>query len=167
MTDTTTATETGETGSGAGEQKQEQIFSQADLDRIVKDRLAQQAKKFADYDELKAAAAGAKTLEERVGTLEGELTATRTDALRSKVAARFGISTDSKDDKPSDADLFLTGSDEATLVAQAERLSARAADVKKHGNVAPNEGETKTSGKSEDAEARETVGQLFGGAESD
>lgn len=44
------------------------------------------------------------------------------DALRLRVAAKFGISDE-------DADLFLTGSDEDTLMRQAERLAARNAEA--------------------------------------
>lgn len=117
-------------------------FTQADIDRIVKDRLAQQAKnQFGDYDDLKSKAAGAKTLEDRLGTLESELSATKSEALRTSVAARFKISTEKgPKGEPSDADLFLTGTDEASLIAQAERLAGREADRKKQGNYAPKEG---------------------------
>ena len=39
-----------------------------------------------------------------------------------------------------DAELFLTGSDEATLNRQAERLAGRVDERKKQGNHAPREG---------------------------
>lgn len=150
------------------DQKQEQgkSFTQAEVDAIIRDRLKQQERtKFGDYNELKAKADGAKTLEERLGTLEQELSTTRADALRSSIAARFGISTEKgKDGEPSDADLFLTGTDESTLTAQAQRLAARQADSKKQGNVAPKEGETKTSGAGDTA-SREFVRDLFNRAE--
>lgn len=142
-----------------GEQKQEQTFTQADVDKIVRDRLAQQAKnKFGDYDDLKVRAEGAKTLEERLADVESRYKEAETKALRSDIAAKFGID-------PVDRDLFLTGSDVETLTAQATRLAERVAAVKKQGNVAPKEGATKTSGSSEDAEAREFVGNLFGAAD--
>lgn len=165
MTDTTTATDA-ETQVEGGEQKQEQTFTQAELDRIVRDRLAQQAKnKFGDYEELKTRAEGARTLEERLGTLEQELTQTKTTALRASVAARFGISTEKgENDAPSDADLFLTGTDEATLIAQAQRLAGRQVESKKQGNVAPKEGGTKTTGNT-DTDTREFVSSLFGGSD--
>lgn len=154
----------------AAEQKQQEqakTFTQAELDSIVRDRLAQQAKnKFGDYEELKTKAAGAQTLEERLGTVEAELSSTKAESLRNRVAAKFGISTEKgPKDEPSDADLFLTGTDESILTAQAQRLANRQADSKKQGNVAPNEGGTKTIGKPEEQEAREFVSSLFGGAE--
>jgi len=50
-----------------------------------------------------------------------------------RVAVEHGISIE-------DADLFLTGKDDATLRAQAQRLADREADRKKNGNVVPREG---------------------------
>jgi hypothetical protein len=147
--------------------KQEpKTFTAEEVESIVKERLAQQAKnRFGDYEELKTKAEGAQTLEERLGTLEGELTATKTAALRSSVAAEHGIST-KKGDKgePSDADLFLTGTDLETLASQAKRLVERVADQKKHGNVAPKEGVTTTTGDGTQ-DMREFAKNLFGRAD--
>jgi hypothetical protein len=145
--------------------QQGQAITQADVDRIVKERLAQQAKnQFGDYAELKAKAEGAKTLEDRFAALEGELSNTKADALRAGIAATFGIST-KKGEKgePSDADLFLTGTDETALTAQATRLAGREADRKAQGNVAPKEGETKNSGNT-DSDLRTFTQGLFGNA---
>lgn len=172
MTDATTDATDAEKANDGGEQKpQEQAttFTQADVDRIVKDRLTKQAKtiadKFSDYDETKAEAAKAKSLEERLGTLESELSSTKADALRTSIAAKFGISTEKGEKgEPSDADLFLTGTDESTLTAQAQRLAGRQADAKKNGNVAPKEGETKTTG-GPTADLREFTRGLFGNAD--
>ena len=170
MTESTT-TDAGEGTTTEGEQQQGQAttFTQADIDRIVKDRLAQQAKtiaaKFSDYDETKAKAETAKSLEDRLGSLEAELTSTKASALRTSIAARFGVSTEKgAKGEPSDADRFLTGTDEETLTAQAQRLSTRQADLKKQGNVAPKEGETKSTG-DEKAPLREFAKELFGRAE--
>lgn len=149
-----------------GQSQQEQSFTQADVDRIIKDRLDQQARnRFGDYADLKAKAEGAKTLEDRLGTLETELTSTKAAALRTSIAAEFGISTKKgPKGEPSDADLFLTGTDESTLTAQAQRLAGREADRKKNGNVAPKEGDTKNSGKN-DSTMRDFAQQLFGNAD--
>jgi hypothetical protein len=148
------------------EQKQEQTFNQAEVDRIVRERAERLAKQmFPDYAELKTKAEGAKTLEDRLGSLEQELSTTKAEALRTGIAARFGISTEKgKDGEPSDADLFLTGTDEATLTAQAQRLAARQADSKKQGNVAPKEGATTTTGKG-DSDLREFARELFSRAD--
>lgn len=158
MSDTTNAESAAEATTEGGEQKQEQAFSQADVDKIVRDRLAQQAKnKFGDYDELKATAAGAKTVEQKLAELETKHAEAEARALRSEVAARHGISTE-------DRDLFLTGSDPDALEAQASRLAARAVEQKKTGNVAPKEGDTKNTGDT-DKDSRVFVGDLFGGTE--
>ena len=153
---------------GEGEQTQEQqaTFTQAEVDRIVAQRAERIAKqRYGDYDDLKAKAEGAKTLEERFAAVESELATTKADALRTRIASKYGISTEApKDGEPSDADLFLTGTDEATLTAQAQRLAAQVADRKQHGNVAPKEGTTTTTGGA-DQETREFARNLFGSAD--
>lgn len=168
MTEATNTAAATETAAGATEQQQEQAksFTQAEVDALIRDRLTQQARnKFGDYDELKTKAAGAQTLEERLGTLEAELSTTKAQALRSSIAARFGVSTEKgPKGEPSDADLFLTGTDETTLTAQAQRLAVRQADSKKQGNVAPKEGNNTTQADPKASE-REFVKDLFGRAE--
>jgi hypothetical protein len=72
------------------------------------------------------------------------------------VQAKHGI-----DDE--DADLFLTGSDEATLTRQAERLAGRSDERKKQGNHAPREGANTSTSKSGDE--REFVRSLFANTE--
>jgi hypothetical protein len=130
-------------------------FTQAELDQMINDRLAQQAKnKFGDYAELKAKAEGAKTIEQQLADLATKHAAAEARALRSDIAAKHGISTE-------DRDLFLTGSDEATLEAQAKRLAERNAEQKKNGNRAPREGRTTTTGDAE-KDMREGVRALFG-----
>lgn len=159
---TATAAETAAESGGEG---QEQTFTQADVDRIVKERVTRERAKFSDYDALKSQAEGAKTLEQQVADLRGELDSTKAESLRARVAAEHGISTKKgPNGEPSDADLFLTGSTEETLLAQASRLAAREADRKKQGNVAPKEGATSTTAGPEQ-EARDFVGDLFGGGD--
>lgn len=144
------------------EQSKDQSFTQADVDRIVQERLAQQARnKFGDYDALKSQAGASQTLEQRVAEMEARAQAAEAQALRATVAAEFGISTKKgPKGEPSDADLFLTGSDHSTLTAQAQRLAVREEDRKKHGNFAPKEGQTPvSSGASEDL--RDFTKKLF------
>jgi hypothetical protein len=139
----------------AGEQQQDKTFTQAEVNSIIKERLAQQRKnEFGDYNDLKAKAEGAKTLEDKVADLAAKYSAAEARALRSDIAARHGINAE-------DRDLFLTGSDEATLEAQAKRLAERDADRKSKGNVAPKEGAVKNTG-SDDSEARDFTARLFG-----
>lgn len=150
-------------GTPAGTPKpQETTFTQADVERIVKERLAQQAKnKFGDYEDLKTKAGDALTLEQRVAEMETRATKAEAEALRSRVAATFGVSTKKgPNGEPSDADLFLTGADESTLTAQAQRLAGREEDRKKQGNYAPKEGQApSSSGESEDL--RDFTKKLF------
>lgn len=152
-----------------GKDKSETTFTQADVDRVVTERLAREREKYKDYDDLKAQVEGAKTAEQKLSDKIAELEAKHAEsearALRAAIAAEYGIST-KKGDKgePSDADLFLTGSDEATLTAQASRLAAQVAERKKTGNVAPKEGAPKNEGKDE-TELREFTRNLFGQAD--
>lgn len=156
MSDTTT-TDAETTVEGEQQEQKPQTFTQADVDKIVRDRLAQQAKnKFANYDEYKAAAEGAKTVEQKLADLEAKHAEAEARALRSDIATKHGISAE-------DRDLFLTGSDEATLTAQAKRLAERIADQKKNGNRAPKEGRTVTTTISpKDAAKREWLASLTG-----
>jgi hypothetical protein len=159
MTDTTTADAGTETGQQDTQQKtgqqQEATFTQADVDKAIRDRLARERTKYADYDELKAKAEGAKTLEEKLADLQKRTDEADARALRSDIAAKHGIS-------PEDRDLFLTGADEATLEAQAKRLSDRDAATKTQGNVARSEGTTKTTGSDKDGEMRDFAHSFFG-----
>ena len=167
----TTETTTG-TGQGTAETaapgtevqtQEQQMVSAADVERIVKDRLAQQAKnKFGDYEALKAQAGQSATLDQRLATLEGDLTTSRAEALRARVAADYGISTKAgPNGEPSDADLFLTGSDADSLKAQAERLAGREADRQTKGNRAAKEGTTTTTGNAT-SDVKQFARQLFG-----
>jgi hypothetical protein len=131
-------------GSGAGDG---QSFTQADVDRIVTERLKREREttkaKYADYDDLKARAEGAKTLEDRLADLETKGTEAEQRALRAEIASEFSISTKrGEKGEPSDADLFLTATDEDGLRKQAERLAGRESDRKKTGNHVPREGQT-------------------------
>jgi hypothetical protein len=111
----------------------ETTFTQADVDRIVRERVAREKAKYADYDDLKAKAGTAATVEEKMAALEKRLTEADAKALRAKVQADHGITAE-------DATLFLTGSDEATLTAQAKALAAKTVDTKKKGIRVPEEG---------------------------
>lgn len=149
MTDETTTTET------TAQTEAEKTFTQAEVNKIVKERLTQQARNnYGDYEELKAKAEGARTLEDQVADLAAKYSAAEARALRSDIAARFGISAE-------DRDLFLTGTDESTLEAQAKRLADRENERKKDGNRAPKEGRTTTTGNA-DEDMRVAVRGLFG-----
>lgn len=127
--------------------KPEQAFTQADVDRIVADRLKREREtvkaKYADYDDLKVKAGQATTAEERIAALEREVDASRREALRRRVQAAHGIADE-------DADLFLTGADEESLTAQAKRLAQRAPERKNH---VPREGNNPRPGEGDDMRA--------------
>lgn len=136
------------------EQQQEtQTFTQADVDRIVRERIKRERDRFADYDDLKVKASEKATAEERIAALEQQITDANTTALRARVQARFGVSEE-------DADLFLTASDEETLIKQAQRLSERESERKKQGNVVPREG--KNPKVTDDDPRREFLRNLMG-----
>lgn len=147
----------GDDGNKGGDDKAGKTFTQAELDQIVRDRVGREKAKYADYDELKGKADGAKSVEDKLADLEKKHAAAETRALRSEIAATHGISTE-------DRDTFLTGTDEETLTRQAKRLAEMAADRKKNGNVAPREGGTKKTGDAK-TDMREFTRGLFGDAD--
>ena len=129
---------------------------QSEVDKIVAKVRAEERRKatekFKDYDDLKAKAGEKQTLEERIAEMEQRTAQAVATALRSDIAAEFGISKD-------DRDLFLTASDEDTLRAQAKRLADRDADRKKNPPRVPKEG---TVTDPTDSQDREFARQLFG-----
>lgn len=130
-------------------------FTQEEVDRIIADRLKRE-----DVKGLKAKAAlvdESKSETQRLADQIAELTKAQSTAqaqvTRYRIATKHGISDE-------DADLFLTGSDEETISAQAKRLVERDATRKKQGNYVPNEGRTSTNPPG-DSETRTFVKTLF------
>ena len=136
-----------------GEQAATETFTQADIDRIVRERVARERAKYADYEDLKKQAAGAKTAEDRLAEMEKRTAEAETKALRSDIAAKHHISAE-------DRDLFLTGTNEETLTAQAKRLAERVSERKKQGNQVPREGTSTGAGTNDPM--REFARGLFG-----
>ena len=119
-------TEQNGAANGAPETPQS-TFTQADVDRIVADRLGRERGKYADYDQLKAKAGefdklaeAQKTeqqkLAEQLATAQAEVTAARTEALRLKVATAKGL--------PSALAARLHGASEEEMTADADALLA-------------------------------------------
>lgn len=149
------------------------ITSQQELNTALKDRLDRERAKFKDYDEIKAKAAKLDEIEQanlselekangRITTAESERDTAKAEALRLRIAVTHGISLD-------DADLFLTGTDEESLTAQAKRLSDRAAEHanaeaerKKKNPIVSKEG-TSTQGTTTEEDDREFARNFFGG----
>lgn len=141
-------------------------FTQEDVNRIVGEAKRAERSKFADYNDLKAKADGVKSVEQQLAEIQAQNKALARDALASKIAAKHKISSE-------DADLFLTGADEDTLNAQAERLAAHLKAQSKEETpsngrrpgvpYAPLEGRNPKNNST--SEARSAVRALFGGGE--
>lgn len=129
-------TEGTETAAAAEVQKSESL-TQADVDRIVKDRLERERAKFADYDTLKERAAKFDEIEESQKTEQQKLAdkaaaaeakAAEKDAelARVKAAVKHGLTEE-------DLDLLGTHGTAEEIDARAEKLAARikAADTNK------------------------------------
>ena len=89
------AAEGGEQGTQQQEQaKPEAGLTQADVDKIVKERVARERAKFADYDELKARAEGAKTVEQQLADLKAQNAQALAEACRAYPMAPLSDATD-------------------------------------------------------------------------
>jgi len=155
------------------------ITTPAELDAFLKDRVARAERKatekYADYKDLKAKAAKLDEIEqanlselEKANSgrtaAETERDTAKAEALRLRIAVTHGISLD-------DADLFLTGTTEETLTAQAKRLSDRAAeqanagaDRKKNHPVVSKEGTSTKTGTTTEDDDRAFARSFFGGS---
>lgn len=150
------------------------INSQQELNAALKDRLDRERAKFKDYNDIKAKAARLDEIEQanltelekangRITTAEKERDSAKSEALRLRIAVTHGISLE-------DADLFLTGTDEETLTAQAKRLADRAAEQanaeterKKKNPIVSKEGTSTTAATTAEDDDREFVRTFFGG----
>lgn len=121
---------TGEQGNTGTDEQQERYFTQAELDKIVGERLARDRAKYADYDDLKAKAAKYDEFEEanktelqkqteRADALQAELdgmkAAESIRAIRETVAQEMEIPAN-----------LLTGNTEEECKAQATAIKAYA-----------------------------------------
>jgi hypothetical protein len=142
-------------------EQQPETFTQADVDRIVADRLKREREatkaKYGDYDDLKARAEGAKTLEDRVAEIERQAKDSETRALRAEVANAKGLT--------SSQAKRLVGSTKEELEADADELLKDIGAQKKTGNHVPREGNNPKPGG--DDETRAFARELFGRAAVD
>lgn len=134
----------------------DQTFTQADVDRIVRERVKRERDKFADYDDLKVKAGSATTLEERVAEIEKSARESVRRAEVAEVANEKGLT-------PTQAKR-LVGNTREELLADADELIADIGAQKKQNNVSPREGNTP---KSSDDPMREFTRGLFSRATSD
>ena len=153
-------------GTDGGDAGFKAIASQADLDRIVGERVARERGKFADYDDLKAKAAKFDAADEasKSEVQKASDRAAKAEAETAKIPAKVAealkahlvtLGVVSKEDE-----VLLTAADPDALLAQVKRLSERATDRKKSGNFSPREGSTTTQTKAEPL--REFTRGLFG-----
>lgn len=139
----------------AEEGKPDQSFTQADVDRIVQERVKRAEAKFADYDDLKQKAAGAKTVEDRVAEIERQAKESEARALRAEVAITKGLT--------SGQAKRLIGSTREELEADADDFLKDVTERKTKNNVSPREGTNPSSDAGGDE--REFVRGLFRPAE--
>ncbi|MEU2106490.1 DUF4355 domain-containing protein [Nocardia sp. NPDC019255] len=132
MTDTSIETEQQEAAPESEQQTAEKTFTQADVDRILAKRLAQQKREhFADYDDLKSAAAELQKikdanksesqkladqlagLQQQLAERDAQLSSLALEKLRAEVAADKGVPAgrlrgSTKEELEADADAYLT-----------------------------------------------------------
>jgi hypothetical protein len=107
-----------------------------------------------ELDEIKEAQKSeAEKAADRIRELEGAVPTARLSAFREAAVKFGGIPSE-------DAELFLTASDEETLLKQAERLMAQHKDTRKNGNHVPREG---ASTSAVEPPERDLVRALFSG----
>lgn len=145
MSDETTTPEITETP------QPESTFTQADVDRIVRERVKRERDKYADYEDLKAKAGTATTLEERVAEIEKRASDNEARAMRAEIANAKGLT-------PTQAKR-LVGTTREELEADADELLTDIGAQKQNGNRAPREGQTPSP--SGDDEVREFTRGLF------
>lgn len=140
--------------------------TQAELNRIVTERVNRERSKFADYEDLKGKAARLAEIEQanlseaeksaqRIAAAEGEVAkvpAKVADALREALVSLGVVAEDKK--------VLLTASDPESLLAQVKAIQGLAEDRKKSNNYVPREGRSTSAGG--DDQMREFARNLFG-----
>jgi hypothetical protein len=151
-------------------------FTQEEVNKLIGTTRSEErrkaSEKYSDYDDLKKDADGKKSADQLVADLQKRIEQSETKALRAQIAADFGISTRRSDDgNLSDAELFLTGTDEETLIAQAKRLSDRAAEKanaeaerKKKNPTVSKEGTSTKAGTTTEEDDLAFASNFFGGS---
>lgn len=102
------------------------LLTQADVDKVVETRLERQKKQFADYDTLKEKAGKVDTIAKEyedklkekdtaIGTLSGEVKSAKLETDKVKIIHEFKL--------PDDAAEFLTGDTADEIRERAEKLS--------------------------------------------
>ncbi|MCD7856914.1 MAG: hypothetical protein LUG55_03790 [Clostridiales bacterium] len=122
----------------------ERTFTQAELDAIIKSRLADEKKKYADYDALKEKAGQTESLQAELNQLK---TTNSINQMRSAVSKETGVPVE-----------LLVGDDEESCKAYAEKIIEFARPKRYPGTKANHSSATSQS----DAAMREFARQIFG-----
>ena len=109
--------------------KPEPTLTQEQFNRELQQRLQRERDKFAGFDDYKAKA---EEFDTKVGELGVERDEAKAEALRYKVALENGLSSDDIQ--------FLTGDNEESLTALAQRLAAKPVEKPGTGTHVPSEG---------------------------
>lgn len=138
------------------------LLTQADVDKVVETRLERQKKQFADYDDLKEKAGKVDTISKEfedklkgkdteIETVKGELGTAKLETVKVKAVHEFKLSDELSE--------FINGTDEKTIREQAEKLSkgVKGSSVKINKTPKP---EDKTS------DTKKIAKGLFGGNKS-
>lgn len=150
------------------------ITTQADLDKIIGERVARERGKYLDYEDLKTKAAEFDKLadankseiekaNERASAAEAEVAAMPAkvaEQLKTHLVALHEISAE-------DAELFLTATDPELLLKQVSRLIAGSEARQQAGNYAPNEGGSHTNSPGYGDGMRSFARDLFARANSE
>jgi crotonobetainyl-CoA:carnitine CoA-transferase CaiB-like acyl-CoA transferase len=144
MTDSSTATP-------LDAARSQRKYSQAELDEEISRQLAFHKR---EGEELRARAERAEALQARAAELEELTAAEQFEQRRAQIAADYGVS-------PEDAAILMSGADDTTLIAQAQRLAQR---QQRTALVVPREGSVREQ-EPRDQDARDFVRDLFGGTE--
>ena len=105
-------------------------YTQAEVDHQIRDSLDAERTK---YEATREAAERAEAAAQRITALEQQLNQARRETLVTRTLNTYGLT-------PDDA-VLLTGDDEATLTAQAQRLQTLANQPKTGGLIARKEGQ--------------------------
>lgn len=130
-------------------------FTQADVDRIVKERVKRVQDKYADYDELKTKAEAATGLQTKLDESGADAAKERERADRAEVALEKGLTLSQAK--------RLVGTTREEFTADADELLADITSQKQNNNVVPNEGKNPPA--SGGGDEREFVRGLFGATE--
>lgn len=142
-----TATEATDNQAAAGERHTfTPITTQEDLDKVIGARLARERDKYADYDDLKAAASKLADAEARLAQIDAQAAL---DKIRNDVAKEAGVPAD-----------LLRGSTKDELTAHASAL-AEALQARPSVPVIPTQGATPSVSEADSAR-RAFAQELFG-----